>query len=156
MPLLSTIRRDAVCRVAAAFVVFVLSGAPRVVAALLPEPEHRCECAAHGERHRCACPVCAAKARKARLDALEELPPCHRAAALQELAEEEGEAPDAPCVSPACGGQQLRAAVPALGDPFALPELPLIPGTGWLEILHSTSLASNRAPLRPGTPPPRA
>ena len=62
-----------------------LSGAPRLATGGSQGARHACCCRARGKHHECACPLC----RSARLAAIEKLPPCHRAAALAALAEED-------------------------------------------------------------------
>jgi hypothetical protein len=101
----------------------LLAGVPHAIAeAVATEREHRCQCASHGARHVCACPVCRARAREARRDATKALPPCHRTAALAEVEQDErSERLPAPCLRPSCGVDGERAAAPTGGDAFVVP-----------------------------------
>ena len=144
-------------RALAAVMAVVLSGAPRLAAALLPEGEHACQCRVHGERHRCACPVCARLAREARRGAVEKLPPCHRQMALAELADEEEREADAralPSLMPTCGGEETRVGAPT-GDSYLAPRPPsLAPPRGAERLAPQTSRAAD-LPAVPDVPPPK-
>src|SRR5215208_1026547 len=121
--------RRAACRAVAALVALALSGLPRLVsAALVVEPEHRCQCASHGVGHVCACAVCRARVRAARRDAAAKLPPCHRGAALAELAREDDDrGGPAPCLRPSCGGDPDAATRLLSSDAFTIPLPPAVP-----------------------------
>lgn len=149
--------RAAVRRAAAALVATLLSGAPHgLAAAFATEGEHRCQCASHGARHVCACPVCRARAREARRDATKALPPCHRRAALVELEQDErSERSPAPCLRPSCGADPELAAAPAASEVFTLPSAPalVVPHLG--DHVPTERPAADDVVREPALPPPR-
>lgn len=141
---------------AALLLALSMSGVVRVVPPLIGP--HRCACRAHGEGHECACPVCAAAARRAREGKLDELPPCHRGAAKRALAEEEearARRRALPGVLPTCGTPEGDPAPPPAADPFPLPGRPAVALAEWSRPLELPSLAPRSAPRRPAVPPPR-
>jgi hypothetical protein len=156
--LLSAIRTAAACRLAAALVALSLSGAPQATLALRPERPHRCQCAAHGERHQCACRVCAEQARRARRNALEKVPPCHRALVERELAEqdERERAPSAPRFMPSCGRDAPAAAAPAPTDRFTVGDVAPLAVADRSELLPRARPRPSERPAAPDVPPPRA
>jgi len=139
-------------------VALALSGAPRLAVAVRTGALHVCQCRAHGDGHRCACPICAEQARRARRGAVEKLPPCHRQDALARLdAEEERErsAASLPVLKPLCGLDDAPAWLPATDIFFtparAAPSPPrlagrIAPGAG----------DTREAPAVPAVPPPIA
>lgn len=144
-------------RVVAAVLAAALSGAPQLAFALrIGTPPHACQCRAHGDGHRCACPLCAQQARRARRGALEELPPCHRDLALRALAEEEErERVEAglPALKPSCGFDDPPAG-PAGAERFLAPaRAELVPALR-PERLPPASAAGREIPAVPDLPPP--
>ncbi len=164
--MLSLVRRSLIARGAALLAASALSGAPRLAFALVPEPAHRCQCAAHGERHRCACPICAEAARRARAVArsseaerIESLPPCHREAARRALAASAAEEQDRPVtpgasIAPCCGFAGEREASGST-DPFVVPDPPRLPDGARCERLRAVAPAAATAAVQPEIPPPR-
>lgn len=146
-----------VIRVIAAITAVVLSGAPRLAGALRTASPHVCECRAHGESHRCACPVCAEQARRARRDAARSLPPCHRDRALVAVsAEEERERErDLPDLRPTCGFDEPPAA-PAPPSPFVAPARPGLVARRPGPTTAHTAGRSLEVPAVPDLPPPIA
>jgi hypothetical protein len=152
-----SVRNENAFRVLAAVMAVALSGAPRLAVALRPDAEHVCQCRAHGERHRCACPVCARLAREARRGAVEKLPPCHRAMALAELAEEEARdalATALPCLEPTCGGEEAQAGAPT-GDSYLAPRPPSLAPPRGAERLVAPLVREADLPAAPDVPPPK-
>ena len=142
---------------AAVLVALLLSGAPRAIsAALATDGDHRCQCASHGTRHVCACPVCRARARAARRDATKALPPCHRDAALTELDEDErAERSPGPCLRPSCGADPERAAGPPATDAFTLLRFAALVAFGSGRVRWTAAMAAGDRALEPPLPPPR-
>lgn len=143
-------------RAIAALVALVLSGAPRLAVAVGTGTVHVCQCRAHGDGHRCACPVCAAQARRARREGIAKLPPCHRSAALQELeAEEERERAEAalPNLEPTCGFDDPPASAPS-AQTFVAPRTLSLAPPGRAEPLAPVSDAAREIPAVPDVPPP--
>jgi len=144
-------------RAVAAVVALALSGAPGLAARLRPDAAHVCQCRAHGEKHRCACPICARLLREARRGAVEKLPPCHRGVVLAELAEEE--ALDAlaaarPCLKPTCGGEDTEPAAPG-GDGYVAPAPPSVAPPSGAESLVARAGREVELPAAPDVPPPK-
>lgn len=155
--MLGSVRKGVAARALAAVVAVALSGAPRLAAALRPSGEHVCQCRAHGERHRCACPVCARLAREARRGAVEKLPPCHRELARAELADEDARealAAALPCFMPTCGGEEARAGAPA-GDTYLAPRPPSLAPPRGVEHLVARAVRAAELPAVPDVPPPK-
>jgi hypothetical protein len=156
--MLHLVRSTAVGRLAAALVALSLSGAPQAALALRPEKPHRCECAAHGDRHRCACRICAEQARRARRDALEKVPPCHRAVVARELAEEEERErePAGPCLRPTCGSEAPSAATPPAAERFTIvAQRAALAPADRSEALPPARTRASELPAVPDVPPPR-
>jgi hypothetical protein len=146
-------------RALAALVVLVISGAPRLAVAVRTGTVHVCQCRAHGDGHRCACPVCAEQARRARRGAIADLPPCCQRRALLELEEEEERERSGrgvPTLKPTCGFDD------PVGTP--LPPVPtfVLPGSvspappRRAEPLARASAEVRETPAVPDVPPPIA
>jgi hypothetical protein len=143
-------------RAVAALVVLLVSGAPRLAVAVRTGTVHVCQCKAHGP-HRCACPVCAEQARRARRGAISELPPCHQKLALEELAqEEEREKSDGtiPCLKPTCGFDESQGAAPAAPETYVGPRPVKLPPPQPAEPLAAPSDDARETPAVPDVPPP--
>ena len=143
-------------RAVAALVALVISGAPRLAVAVRTAAVHVCQCRAHGDGHRCACPVCAERARRARRGAIGKLPPCHQELALAELArEEEREKTDGtiPCFKPTCGFDDPQGAAPSPETYLAPRVSPLAPPQP-AEPLAPASDDARETPAVPDVPPP--
>jgi hypothetical protein len=156
--MLSALRTSAVARAAAALLAVALSGAPRAAEALRPEKPHRCQCR-HGAGERCTCPVCAARVRKAKRDALAELPPCHRAGAERALAAEEAHERrdrEAPCVQGDCGSKDPLAPPRASAESFTLPDPPVIGRAVQSRVAAAVGPGDGVDAPVPEPPPPRA
>jgi hypothetical protein len=145
-------------RATAALLALALSGVVRVAPELVVgELPHRCQCAAHGARHVCACQICRAKARAARRDAAEKLPPCHRAMALADVErEEEDERASGPCLRPSCGADPAAAPLASATDPFVPARPPAIAQAERGRALPAVADATANHVDAPPTPPPRA
>ncbi len=143
-------------RAVAALAALAISGAPRLAAAVRTGTAHVCQCRANGP-HRCACPICAEQARRARRGAIEKLPPCHQKLALDELArEEEREQRDrsGPCLEPTCGFDDPRAGAERAPEPFVAPR-PAFPAPPQrAEPLAPASDDARETPAVPDVPPP--
>src|SRR5512138_2539328 len=150
---LSLLRRRAVARAAAIAVALATSGLARAVPPF-PVGSHHCRCSAHGEDHVCACPVCAAAARRARLAHIEDLPPCHRAAARAALAASDAQRGRDPCVLPTCGAPWESAASPQT-EPFPVPAASALARAAWCAPLEWSAAAAPDVPSVPEVPPPR-
>lgn len=143
-------------RALAALVVLAISGAPRLAVAVRTGTAHVCQCKAHGP-HRCACPICAEQARRARRSAIEQLPPCHQKLALEELArEEENEKSDGaiPCLEPTCGFDQSPGAAPDAPETYVAPRPVNLAPPEPAEPLAPASDAARETPAVPDVPPP--
>lgn len=155
---LAQLHTASVCRLAAVLLALSLSGASRAAASLAPEPEHRCQCASHGEKHRCACKICNERARRARRGEIDKAPPCHRAIVERQVAEEEEreqqEGTD-PCLLPDCGGRDPAAPPRASVDAFTLPQPAGLHRPGRFEPLARLAPSGPEAPASPDVPPPR-
>jgi hypothetical protein len=150
-------RQGTAARALAALVAVALSGAPRLAASLRPEAEHVCQCRSHGERHRCACPICARLLREARRGAIEKLPPCHRGIAAAELAEEDALdalAATRPCLKPTCGGEDTELLAPP-GDVYVAAAPPRLPPPAGAEPLAPAPVRAAEAAAVPDVPPPK-
>jgi hypothetical protein len=137
----------------------VISGAPRLAAAVRTGAVHVCQCRAHagGGPHRCACPICAEQARRARRGAIGKLPPCHQKLALDDLArEEERERSDAtiPCLKPMCGFDEATATGPSAPETFVAPRLAFPAPPQRAEPLAPASDDAREIPAVPDVPPP--
>lgn len=118
-----------------------------------------CQCRAHGDGHRCACPVCAEQARRARRGAIGQLPPCHQKLALEELArEEENEKSDGtiPCLKPTCGFDESQGAVPDAPQTYVAPRPVSLAPPEPAEPLATASHDARETPAVPDVPPPIA
>src|SRR5512144_467205 len=144
-------------RAVAALVALVISGAPRLAVAVRTGTVHVCQCRAHGGAHRCACPICAEQARRARLRAIDELPPCHQKPALEELArEDEREKADGaiPCLKPTCGFDEATGNAPSAPETFVAPRLAFPAPPQRAEPLAPASDDARETPAVPDVPPP--
>ncbi|HET8540467.1 MAG TPA: hypothetical protein VFL83_11405 [Anaeromyxobacter sp.] len=142
-------------RAVAALVALVVSGAPRLAVAVRTGTVHVCQCRAHGP-HRCACPVCAEQARRARRSAIEQLPRCHQKLALEELArEEEREKADGsiPCLKPTCGFEDPQGAAPT-HETYVAPKVVALAPPQPAEPLAPASDDARETPAVPDVPPP--
>jgi hypothetical protein len=156
---LGRLRISSTSRLAAALLALSLSGATRAALALAPEREHRCQCASHGENHRCACKICNDRARRARRDELAKLPPCCRSKAAAQLAVEEERAQREsadPCAVPLCGGRDPDAPPSGSEDAFTLPPRATPTGPGRREPIVPAATSGPEAVATPELPPPRA
>jgi hypothetical protein len=152
-----SLRQGIAARALAAGVALALSGAPGLAASLRPDAEHVCQCRAHGEKHRCACPICARLLREARRGAVEKLPPCHKAMALADLAEEEALdalAATVPCLKPTCGGEDTRTSAPG-GDSYVAPAATSIAAPRRVEPIAALVARPLELPAAPDVPPPK-
>jgi hypothetical protein len=143
-------------RAIAALLALVISGAPRLAVAFGTGTVHVCQCRAHGDGHRCACPICAEQARRARRGAIGKLPPCHQKLMLEELArEEEREKSDGtiPCLEPTCGFDDPKGAAPA-SETFVLPRVARLAPPLPAEPLAPASDDARETPAVPDVPPP--
>lgn len=156
------VARGTVGRVAALAMAALLTGAPRLIAALDPSAaEHRCECRAGGRAHACDCPVCAAAARAAATAARDAraagLPPCHQASASApaERPPEPRPAPSsAPCLRGYCGGADASRPPPG-GEPFTVPGAPALRLGFAANDLPAPRASDTTSPPEPELPPPR-
>jgi hypothetical protein len=150
------VKNDFCARAVAALVALVLSGAPRLAVAVGTGTVHVCQCRAHGDGHRCACPVCAEQARRARREGIAKLPACHQRIALQELEEEEArERTEAalPNLEPTCGFDDPPASVP-MAETFVAPSRLSLVLPDRAEGLAPASDGARETPAVPDVPPP--
>lgn len=160
-------------RILAALVALGLSGAP----ALLEHGKtarlatHRCHCPAG--RHDCKCPVChgahAAAAREldgasdagdGRGAELDQLPPCHRAKALEALARRQAEDRrpeplDGPGLRSGCDGPEERLPTSTAQELFVVPGAPALRASGFAWRVPAPVAAGVARPQVPELPPPR-
>jgi hypothetical protein len=142
-------------RIAAALVAVALSGAAQLH---LPEAQHGgaasgCRCGSHHTEHLCSCPVC----HSARIRDLDQLPPCHRAAAREKLArvERQGDLPG-PCMKGSCGQPESpQATTTRFVERFTVPDsaAPVLPERS--EELPLARALAQGLTTPPETPPPR-
>lgn len=145
-------------RAMAALVALALSGAPRLAVAVRTGTVHVCQCRAHGDGHRCACPICAEQLRRARRGEIAKLPPCHQKKALEELAQEEERERNEgtlPTLKPTCGFDDPPGSAPA-PDSFAPPSLASFSPPQRAEQLAPASDDARETPAVPDLPPPIA
>lgn len=159
--MLRTVHTSIPARALAALVALGLSGVPALSSELASGGHaagHRCRCP-RGQ-HDCACPVCRSAARAARRAGIADLPPCHRAAALDALAREDAEAgqgrPGAtPCLRSACDGPEERLPTAAGQELFVLPSRALPTSPGLMALIPATAGTGRSRARAPETPPPR-
>ena len=154
--MLGRLSRKIGARAVAALVALAISGAPRVAAAGRTGREHVCQCRAHGEGHRCACPICAEQARRARRGGIAKLPPCHQKLALAELErEEQGARSDGetPCLKPTCGLDDPEAGAPS-AETYVAPRPTTLRLPDSAEPLVPASDDARETPAVPDLPPP--
>jgi hypothetical protein len=148
-------------RILAALVALGLSGVPALAVEALGQGRgatHRCHCPP-GE-HRCECPVCRSAVRSARQARVAELPPCHRARALEAFAEEEAQGEErapaaAPCLRSSCDDTEARLPTPAGHEAFVVPARTALAQRGGATHVPAAGGASPWRALEPETPPPR-
>lgn len=146
----------AALRAVALAVAAALAGATQLLAAE-DDHGHRCTCPAGA--HACSCPRCAAAAghgAAAHGGPGASRPCCHGARAAAPAPERPRSPPDAPCVSSACGGRGLVAALSTAADPFVLPQHPLAAPAGRREGFAPLPLLAGADAAAPEPPRPRA
>jgi hypothetical protein len=145
-------------RPAAVVVAIAMTGALQWPALAAPPAPHRCAChaRAHGGEHECECARCQAEARATKERDVENLPPCHRAAARKALAAESRRAPAGPCLQGSCGVPEApRALALTIAEPFLLPRAVTLPSPGVTRLAPREVAVPGTAADRPPTPPPR-
>lgn len=150
------VKSGLLARALAALVALVLSGAPRLAVAVGTGTVHVCQCRTHGEGHRCACPICAEQARRARREGIAKLPACHQRLALQALEdEEERERTEAarPNLEPTCGFDDPPASVP-MAETFVAPVKLSLVLPDRAERLAPACAVARETPAVPDVPPP--
>jgi len=159
---LRALPRSRTCRVAAAVVALLLTGAPRTAALAAPAHAHVCRCHHQHVGGECACACCHAAtvgARAAELAARAadpSLPACHRAAAWAALERSQRPPPpvEAPCLEGSCGDEPGSASVTGV-EPFVPPTATRLPFP-LLSRPHRIAVSSGlETPRAPELPPPR-
>jgi hypothetical protein len=141
--------------VAALALAVVLSGGLPLVEAAVADGEHHCQCH-HRAGETCSCWRCSRAAAKARRASLDDLPPCHRAAALAALEREERQPPAGDPVVQGCCGAPERFAAAVTADPFVPPILgDLGPAAPVRARPVRPASEARDVPRAPPTPPPR-
>ena len=145
-------------RAVAAMVALLLSGAPRLLSEPHGDAGHRCRCPASA-RHDCSCPRCHARAALASPaeEASTNVPPCHRAKAVQGRADSQPaprRTPSGPCLSSGCeSGGWLVASAPL--DLYTVPVTPVIAIVPTASALPAATALVRQHLAEPETPPPK-